>query len=135
MNTVISRKKYAQLLADRLPRVIESQKEHERVISEIQKLMMQENTLTPEEKSLLQLMVLLVQDYEQRQFNLDTGSITPLAMLKHLMEAHEHTAKDLWEVIGDKGTVSKILSGGRHISKTMAKQLGKLYSVSPALFI
>jgi HTH-type transcriptional regulator / antitoxin HigA len=135
MSTVISRKKYAQLLADCLPRVIESQKEHERVISEIQKLMLKESTLTLEEKSLLQLMVVLVQDYEQRQFNLDTQGVTPLAMLEHLMESHQHSAKDLWDVMGDKGTVSKVLNGERHISKAMAKQLGKLYSVSAALFI
>ncbi len=52
-----------------------------------------------------------------------------------MMENQGHTAKDLWGIIGDKGTVSKVLNEHRSISKLQAKQLGKFYDVSPAVFI
>ena len=66
----------------------------------------------------------LIADYEEIRFAKDRVPLTPLDMLEHMMEEHNHTAKDLWEVIGDKGTVSKILKGDRSISKSQAKRLG-----------
>lgn len=135
MNTAISRDKYARLLADRLPCVIDSKEDHARLMAVVQELMVRGEGLGPEEKALFQLMVLLIQDYESKRFSRDEGSVTPVEMLEHLMEAHAHTAKDLWGVIGDKGTVSKILSGERKISKGQAKRLAEFYAVSPALFI
>jgi len=135
MSASISPKKYAKLLAERLPRVIDSEAEHAKAIADIQALMIRGDKLGPEESALLQLMVLLVQDYESNQNGLAEESVTPLEMLKHLMEAHSHTAKDLWDVIGDKGTVSKILNGVRQISKAQAKRLGEFYGVSLAMFI
>lgn len=135
MTTAISRKKYAQLLAESLPRIINSAKEHQKVMADVQALMVRGDSLSPEEMALLQLMILLVEDYEKKNVYSSDDSATPLEILQHLMEAQEHTAKDLWTIIGDKGTVSKILSGEREISKTQAKRLGEYYHVSPALFI
>src|ERR1700730_18226893 len=105
MSTEISREKYAQLLVDRLPRVIDSKEDHAKVMADVQALMVRGDGLGPEERALLQLMVLLIQDYESKCLGIDEQSITPLQMLEHLMEARGHTAKDLWNVIGDKGTV------------------------------
>jgi HTH-type transcriptional regulator/antitoxin HigA len=135
MTTAISRKKYAQLLAESLPRIIRSAKEHQKVMTEVQALMVRGDSLGPEEMALLQLMILLVEDYEKKNVYSTEDSATPLEILLHLMEAQEHTAKDLCAIIGDKGTVSKIISGEREISKTQAKRLGEHYHVSPALFI
>ena len=135
MNTAISKEKYARLLADRLPCVIDSKEDYARVMADVQALMVRGDRLGPEESALLQLMVLLLQDYESRRFKLDEESVTPFEMLEHLMETHGHKAKDLWDVIGDKGTVSKLLSGERQISKGQAKRLGDFYGVSAALFI
>ncbi len=135
MNTAISREKYARLLADRLPCVIDSEEDHAKVLADVQELMVRGDGLSPEESALLQLMILLLQDYESKCFSMDAAAVTPLEMLEHLMEAHGNTAKDLWDVIGDKGTMSKILSGERKISKGQAKRLGEFYAVSAALFI
>jgi HTH-type transcriptional regulator/antitoxin HigA len=44
-------------------------------------------------------------------------------------------AKDLWPVFGSKGITSEVLNGKRGISKEMARKLGEVFHVSPAVFI
>ena len=97
--------------------------------------MMRHLSLNCEEEKLLVKLAKLVSAYADKRFTYLKGPVAPLDMLKFNMENHNHTAKDLWNVIGDKGTVSKILSGKRAISKAQAKRLGEFYHLSPALFI
>ncbi len=56
-------------------------------------------------------------------------------MLLHLMEARNMKQEELVGVIGSRGVVSEIVNGKRSISKAQAKVLGKLFHVSPSLFI
>lgn len=135
MTGAISRKKYAELLTQNLPRVIKNERDHKRVMADVQTFMIRGDSLSPEEDALLDLMIVLAENYETKKFGDVTKSVKPLDMLQHLMDANYHTAKDLWEIIGDKGTVSKILSGQRAISKNIAKRLASFYHVSPSLFI
>ncbi len=135
MTGAISGKKYAELLTKNLPRVIENDRELKKVIAEVQAFMIRADSLTPEEDALLDLMIALVENYESKKYGDMKSSVTPLNILEHLMDSNFHTAKDLWEVVGDKGTVSKILSGERAISKSIAKRLANFYHVSPSLFI
>lgn len=135
MSAVIDPKKYAKLLATQLPKVISSDDEHARLMSEVENMMKMGPKLGVEERELMQLLVTLIADYEAKHFADKLPKVSPVEMLEHLMESHEHTAKDLWPVIADKGTVSKILNGDRAISKRQAKRLGEFYKVSPSLFI
>jgi HTH-type transcriptional regulator/antitoxin HigA len=130
----IDAKRYGKLLAAYLPAVIETEEENELMIERISRLLNQgEAKLTQEEKKLLALMVHLVEDFENRHYELNTS--TPLSRLQGLMSARDLKPKDLWPVLGSKSTVSQILNGNRGISKTQAKALAIFFHVSPALFI
>ena len=83
---------------------------------------------SPAETSLLKLLAVLIEDYEQRRYSL--GESSPLETLKELMRA-----RDLWRVIGSKGITSEVLNGKRRISTEMATKLGEMSHVSPAVFI
>jgi HTH-type transcriptional regulator/antitoxin HigA len=85
------------------------------------------------ETSLLKLLAVLIEDYEQKRYSM--GDASPLDSLKELMRARGVQAKDLWPVFGSKGITSEVLNGKRGISNEMARKLGALFSVSPALFI
>lgn len=124
---------YAELLTRVLPEVIESDKTYKAALDEVKKLLNKDG-ITPEEEKLAKLLTALIVAYEKEKFP-NAGNASPLDVLEHLMENKGHTAKDLWGVIGDKGTVSKVLNGHRSISKLQAKQLAKFYGVSPATFI
>jgi HTH-type transcriptional regulator/antitoxin HigA len=89
--------------------------------------------LTPEEKTLYQLLVTLIEVYENEHYPIESSS--PHEILQHLMEVNGTRQADLIGVIGSSGVVSEIVNGKRMISKTQAKALGDYFNLSPSLFI
>ena len=132
MNKTLEKDKYSSLLLQYQPQVITSSESYNHAIDSIDQLMMREE-LTPEENILLDLLAMIVEDYEARLVQLEPSP--PLDILLHLMEARGNKQADLVGVIGSKGVVSEIVNGKRAISKTQAKKLGDFFNVSPALFI
>jgi len=130
----LDEKKYARLLSRTLPARITNDTEYKRLLAETERLMeKEEEELSPEEHTLLDLLVTLVEQYEEQRYPI--GPATPHEMLHHLMEARDLTHKDVWPLFGSKGVASEVLNGKRAISKAQAKKLAKFFHVSPALFI
>ncbi len=77
----------------------------------------------------------LLADYQDRQHPVDTSRITPLTMLKHLMEQNEMSTADLGRLLGNSGLASMILHQKRAISKANAKILAKRFGVDSGAFI
>ncbi|MEO8891475.1 MAG: transcriptional regulator [Coleofasciculaceae cyanobacterium] len=133
MTITLDPKTYGSLLAKYQPKIIVSKDEYNHYLESIEQLMEQGEELTPEEISLLELLSVLVEAYEDSQFPLEPSS--PQNVLLHLMDARELKQSDLVDVIGSKGIVSEVVNGKRSISKAQAKALGEFFHVSPALFI
>jgi HTH-type transcriptional regulator/antitoxin HigA len=131
-NHATAKTQYTQLLSGFSPVVIESVAEHGRALKAAAAIMNKENR-SPAETSLLKLLSVLIEDYEQKRYSL--GDASPLDTLKELMRAREMQAKDLWTVFGSKGITSEVLNGKRGISREMAKKLGETFHVSPAAFV
>ncbi|MCC5638658.1 transcriptional regulator [Nostoc sp. CHAB 5844] len=123
---------YSQLLIELQPKVITTEEEYERTLETVEKLMACKN-LTPEQTAILQLLVTLIEEFENKHYSLEASS--PHAILKHLMEVRGIKQSDLVRIIGSKGVVSEVVNGNRAISKAQAKALGEFFHVSPALFI
>lgn len=93
---------------------------------------MSKNELTPEELELLQVWAILIEDYEDQNYQI--AQSTPQEVLLHLMEAKELRQLDLIGILGSKGVVSEAVNGKRSISKAQAKALGEFFKVNPSLF-
>jgi HTH-type transcriptional regulator / antitoxin HigA len=131
---VLDEKKYSRLLAKTGPRVIESEQEHKRLLAQVRELMERdEEKLSTEEARLLDLLVGLIEQYEEKHHV--ARSAKPHQVLAHLMEARRLTHKDVWRVLGSKGVASEVLNGKRSISKAQAKRLGAFFHVAADLFI
>jgi HTH-type transcriptional regulator/antitoxin HigA len=130
-------KKYARLLAKTLPRAISSEEENGRLLAIVDKLMSKgEESRSPEENALLELLVTLIEKFEAEHYQLEkTSSSTPLSILKELMAARGAKPRDLWSVLGSKGLTSEILNGKRAISKRSSKALALFFHVQAELFI
>ncbi len=124
--------KYGKLLARVLPAVIETEDENARMLAEVNRLM-DKPCLSPEESRLFDLLVSLIENFEERQYYLDAS--TPHGILLELMAARRVKPRDLWSLFGSKGTASEVINGKRGISKAHAKALAKFFHVSPELFI
>jgi len=126
-------KRYGRLLARKLPAVIRTEEENDRLIAELQDLDEHYGDLTPEEHEYHDLLVLLIEAFEDAHYSLE-GS-TPDSRLRSLMEEHGLRQRDLLEVFGSRGIASEVVSGKRAISKTQAKSLAARFHVPADLFL
>jgi HTH-type transcriptional regulator/antitoxin HigA len=125
--------KYGELLSQVLPTVIKTEAEYQRLLAEIERLIDRGDKKSPEELALLELMCQLVEAYEARHYPIEKAE--PHEVLQHLMEERGLRQSDLLPIFGSRGYVSDIVNGKRGISKQHAKALGKLFHVSPEVFI
>jgi HTH-type transcriptional regulator/antitoxin HigA len=133
MSYVLEKKTYGELLADIQPRVISTEEENEFFLSVIERLMDLGEDMSPEQGYLLDLLVALVEDFEEQHYQLKEAK--PHEILKELMKERDLKQKDLISIFKSKGITSEVVNGKRSISKSQAKELGRFFSVSPAVFI
>lgn len=131
--------KYGQLLAEVLPGMIESPEEHERLLTIAEGLMDKGEALSPEERKLLELLVLLIELFEREvegdeEEEAETEIPLPHETLKRLMESRGWEDLVLNDIFGNPRLVSEALAGKKAITKGQAKALGKLFRVPPKLF-
>ncbi len=125
---------YGKLLAKVLPHAIKDEKEYDRLVAEVGRLMERgEKNLSPEETSLLEMISILIEEYDRQHYPLSPSQ--PHEMLAYLMNQRGLEPHELWAVLGSKSRVSEILSGKRDISKAQAKKLAEFFHVSVDLFI
>jgi HTH-type transcriptional regulator/antitoxin HigA len=123
---------YSQLLVEYQPKIITTEAEYDQALETVEKLMADKQR-TPEQTAILQLLVTLIEEFENKQYSIEASS--PCAMLEHLMDARGIKQSDLVGIIGSKGVVSEVMNRKRAISKAQAKALGEFFNVPPALFI
>lgn len=125
---------YGKLLAKTQPQPIHCEEDYDRMIEKIGALMERaEESLSPEEASLLEMMSILVERYEHERYPLKPSK--PGEVIQFLMEQRRLQQRDVATVLGSKSHLSEILGGKREPSKEQAKRLAAFFRVSPALFI
>jgi HTH-type transcriptional regulator/antitoxin HigA len=126
-------KRYGQLLARKLPAVIRTEEENERLIAELEQYDRRHGELTPEEREYSELLTVLIEAFEDANDTLE-GS-TPGSRLGSLMEEHGLRQRDLLDVFGSRGIASEVVNGKRAISKVQAKKLAEVFRVPADLFL
>jgi HTH-type transcriptional regulator / antitoxin HigA len=133
INTSFNSRQYGRLLSKAQPTIIRTEEENERALLLVEKLFAKGDDLTFEENALLELMVKLISDFEEKYYPIRDAS--PREVLVEIMSARGLKQKDLTDVFGSKSRVSEVLSGKREISKTQIKSLSEFFNVSAELFI
>jgi HTH-type transcriptional regulator / antitoxin HigA len=113
--------------------MIETEEENGRVLAIIERLMAKGEKRTPEEDAVLNLLVHLVEQFEEKSCQM--GGAAPSEMVAFLLEQRGLKPAALAEVLGSRGRVSEILAAKRSISKEQAKRLGEFFHISAAAFI
>lgn len=126
---------YTKMLLKILPKPIQTKAQKDEFLKQVDLLMsIDEDELTQEKADILELLTILIEDFERRNYQLSTKA-TPQDILIELMENNDLKQKDLIDIFGSKGIVSEVVNKKRSISKSQAKALGERFNVSPALFI
>lgn len=128
--------KYGQLLVETLPSVIQTEEENERFLEIINSMMSKE--LTVEEKVLFDLLVTLVEKFEDEHYPMPINQeeSTPDRIIRFLMEQRNLELKDLYHIFSNsRGLTSDVVNGNRKPSKAQVKALAEFFHVSSDLFL
>jgi HTH-type transcriptional regulator/antitoxin HigA len=132
MGTItLSSRKYGALLAQALPKVIETDEELERFAGALEALDTADRPLTREETALQSLLTQLIRDYDDR---IDLPDVPPLQMLQFLMEQRGLRQADMVPVFGSRSVASNVLNGKRELSKAHIRGLADFFHLSPEAF-
>jgi len=127
---IVDEKKYRELLARTLPHVIHTEEENQRCIAALEAL--DRGDLSVEERRIAELLTLLVEDFEDRNYALTVAS--PVEVVRHLMDSNGLRQVDMVEVFGTASIASEVLSGKRDLAKAHIERLSQRFNVSPELF-
>lgn len=114
------------------PRIIKTEAENEEFLEVVEELLARQN-LTSEESTILELLVKLIEDFEDKHYQLNHS--TPRSRMIHLMEAQNITNDDLIKVFGSSDIVDKVMNGELEIGSQQALALGKLLHIDSSLFL
>jgi HTH-type transcriptional regulator / antitoxin HigA len=89
---------YGRLLTMVQPKVIETEEENEFYLAEVSKLMQLGENLSPAQEQLLRLLVNLIENFEDQQYQLNPA--TPLEILQEFVSDRGLKQKDLLPVFG-----------------------------------
>lgn len=123
---------YATLVSKAEPKVVHDEALNEKFIHILEEMDARWDTLSAPEKDLHELLLLLIQDFERRNYKLRAA--TPIDVITELMEANGLKQKDLVGVFETASVVSEVLSGKRELTKDHIKRLCARFNVSPELF-
>lgn len=132
INLHVSSLAYNALFAKFRPKVIRTKKENKIYAEVLYDLDRSSKKLTRAEKELADLLTLLIEDFEEKQYQLPRAK--PLGILRFLMDQHSLKQKDLVDVFGTPSIVSEVLSGKRELNKEHIKRLSERFHVSPGVF-
>ncbi len=123
--------KYIQLLKQFPPRTINNEEQLEATQSQIDRLL-DKHKLTSEESDYLNILGVLVFEYEQAQESIP--DIYGVELLKVLIKERQLRQKDLVAVLKTESIVSDILSGKRQLTVRYIQELAQFFNLSPAVF-
>ncbi len=132
MTLTINSEIYSQLLSKYQPRIIQTEAENEEFLEVVEELLARKN-LTPEENTILDLLVKLIEDFEDKHYQLNKS--TPCSIMLHLMEAQEKNKKILIPIFGSIENVDKVINNELKITSQQAVELGNLFHVDSSLFV
>lgn len=131
MTLTINSERYGELLSQYQPRVVKTEEENERFLAIVEELLARPE-LTPEEDALLELLVRLIEAFEQEHYEI--GASTPRSMILHLLDARDLALSALVPVLGSEKIIESIIQGESNPSPEQAAALSNFFHVDATLF-
>lgn len=138
MTLTLNKANYFQLLTDSkiILKIIDNETEYQEYLKVAEKLIAKKQNRTLEESVLLKLLVKLIEDYEEKTYEIkDWANVSPLEILEHFIESKGLSTEELIKIMGSEKIVNDIRKGKENINKIQAQILGKYFQISPNLFL
>ena len=76
-----------------------------------------------------------VEKYEAEHYAIDAKNLTPVEILRALMDEHGMSESDLGRLLGDRSLGHRILTGERELSKAHIRTLADHFALNPAALL
>ena len=115
------------------PTPITSEHQHQQYLLVLDKLAAKERP-TAEEEQYAQVLLTLMEAYEQEHHGHGVPDASPVEVLRALMQANNLRQKDLTPIFGSESIVSEVLHKKRALNRAHIERLSRRFHVSPAVF-
>ena len=132
MTATFNPEKYKELLSQYQPKIIRTEVENEKALAVVEELM-HRCERTPEEDELYELLITLIEKFEQEYYQPQT-LIPPDSMLRFLLEQRDLKPEDLVELIGTQEKVNELINGLTPITQEQAIVLAQYFKVDQSVF-
>jgi HTH-type transcriptional regulator/antitoxin HigA len=117
------------------PHVLRTAQEFEAAVAEIDRLLDLDPQPSTGEYDRLELLSVLVEDYEARHYPIDTSDLTPQDVVDFMLEQRGMTRADLAPMMGGRSRVSDFFNGRRALSKGQIEALREHLGIPADLLI
>jgi len=76
-----------------------------------------------------------IEKYEAEHHAIDEARMTPIELIRSLMDEHGMSESDLGRLLGDRSLGHRLLSGERELSKAHIRILAEHFSLNPAALL
>ena len=90
---------------------------------------------TRDQDDYLESLSVLIEDYENKHYQIDTSKLDPIGNLKFLMEQHDMSPGDLGRILGQRELGYAIIRGDRELSKNHIRKLCAQFKVGAGVFL
>ena len=111
--------------------VIETKKEYELALKKFQELFHAKHRSEAGKEA--KLLALLIEDYENK--NIHIPEPDPIEAIKFMMQQSQMNLKELSELLGNKGNLSKVLNRKRKLTIEMIRKLSKYLHIPADVLI
>ena len=133
MTLTFNPEKYQELLLAYQPKIIRSESENEQALQIVEALMSRGDR-TPEEDELYELLVTLIEKFEQEHYSI--AATDPRSLLFFLLEQRGLTIQSLMGLLGlESDVIEDLINGVADTYHSQSRLLGDFFNVDPCLFL
>jgi HTH-type transcriptional regulator/antitoxin HigA len=132
MTLTFNPQKYQELLLNYQPKIIRTEAENEKALAIVEELMHRSDR-SPEEDELYELLITLIEKFEQEYYQ-PSSTTNPQSMLLFLLEQRGLNTQDLIKLFGSDEIVEDLMNGVQSAYQQQSILLGKFFNIDPSIF-
>jgi HTH-type transcriptional regulator / antitoxin HigA len=105
------------------PHILRTETEYEDAVAEVDRLLRVDPQPGSEEYDRLELLGVLISDYDERHNPIDDSDLTPQQIVEFMADQKGLTRGELAELLGGRSRLSEFLRGERELSKGQIEAL------------
>ena len=121
---------YAELVGLFMPRPLHDDVDYRNALATLDAMAGFE--MNADQQDYFEAIATFVEKYEAEHHAIDEMKMTPVELLRSIIDEHGMTESDLGRLLGDRSLGHRILTGQRELSKAHIRILAERFSLNPA---